>query len=239
VKPKDTLVINLNVGWRTLAILGIALGALVLAYPSAGVQADDPPVTNSGDVEPAAPPPEPAPPPLPDASAAPGPGLVLTTNGEWVPADSSGSTSSSAAGPTEVTVQSVGGRHFYLTAANYSPSAALTACGSGYHMASLWEILDVSALTYDYQHPAAYTKADSGQGPPSFWYGWVRTGQDSSGSSVAGSGNCLNWSSSSGTNSGVSVRLSNNWETSPGDIFTWDATSFTCNFTGPIWCVGN
>jgi hypothetical protein len=159
---------------------------------------------------------------------------LLTTGLVIAPEPAAGAHTGSAAFIPHTT-----GRHFYLTAANYSPSAALTACGSGYHMASLWEILDVSALTYDYQHPAAYTKADSGQGPPSFWYGWVRTGQDSSGSSVAGSGNCLNWSSSSGTNSGVSVRLSNNWETSPGDIFTWDATSFTCNFTGPIWCVGD
>jgi hypothetical protein len=131
------------------------------------------------------------------------------------------------------------GRHFYLTNSSFTPDHALTACATGYHMASLWEILDVTNLTYDYRHPAAETKADSGQGPPSNWYGWVRTGFDSSGSSTTGQGNCLTWSSASGTNNGVAVRLSNDWETAPGDIFVWDATSFSCGMGGPVWCVRN
>lgn len=132
-----------------------------------------------------------------------------------------------------------GGRHFYLTEANHAIDEVLTACASGYHMASLWEILDVSNLTYDYDHPAAHTKADSGHGPPSYWYGWVRTGFFSSGSTTAGTGNCQNWSDTTAANSGVSVRLSRTWESAPGDISTWDATSFTCNFSGPVWCVGD
>jgi hypothetical protein len=130
------------------------------------------------------------------------------------------------------------GRHFYLTNTTYRTDQALTACAVGYHMASMWEILDVSNLTYDNDHPAAYNKADSGFGPPSYWNGWVRTGNSSSNSSTTGSGNCNTWTSISSTDSGVSVRLSNAWETAPGDIFTWDATSFTCNYIGPVWCVG-
>jgi hypothetical protein len=131
------------------------------------------------------------------------------------------------------------GRHFYLTKTNYATNQALTACASGYHMASLWELYGVSNLIYDYGHPAAYTKADSGHGPPSYWYGWARTGYDSSSSSTAGTGNCNNWSSISSTVYGVSVRLSRMWETAPGDIGPWDATSFTCDYTGPVWCVGD
>ena len=131
------------------------------------------------------------------------------------------------------------GRHFYVTSTNYYPDEVKTACSTGYHMASLWEILDVSNLTYDYDHPAAKTKADSGFGPPSNWYGWVRTGYDSSSSSTTGTGNCNNWTSRLDTVYGVSVRLSNSWETAPGDIFTWDATSFTCNYVGPVWCIGD
>jgi hypothetical protein len=132
-----------------------------------------------------------------------------------------------------------GGRHFYLTAANYATNRVRTACASGYHMASLWELYDVSNLVYDYGHPAAYTKADSGYGPPSYWYGWVRTGYDSSSSSTTGTGNCNNWSNTSSSVYGVSVRLSRTWETASGDIGPWDATSFTCNYTGPVWCVGD
>jgi hypothetical protein len=131
------------------------------------------------------------------------------------------------------------GRHFYLTNVDYTPNTATTACTSGYHMASLWEILDVSNLTYDYNHPAATTKADSGYGPPSFWYGWVRTGGDSSGSSTTGIGNCLNWTSVSASDYGVSIRLSQTWKTAPGDIFTWNTTSFSCDTIGPVWCVGD
>jgi hypothetical protein len=131
-----------------------------------------------------------------------------------------------------------GGRHFYLTDADFATVDSLTACASGYHMASLWEILDVSNLVYDHDHPDAHVKDDSGQGPPSFWYGRVRTGQDASSSATAGSGNCNNWTSTSSADTGVFVRLSREWETAPGDIGPWDATSFACHVVGPVWCVG-
>jgi hypothetical protein len=144
---------------------------------------------------------------------------------------------SSSVGASDISAQSGSGSSFYLTDANFATNQVLTACASGYHMASLWEILDVSNLVYAYNHPDAHVKDDSGQGPPSFWYGWVRTGQDASGSATAGSGNCSNWTSTSSANSAASVRLSRTWETAPGDIGTWDATSFTCNFSGPVWCM--
>ena len=131
------------------------------------------------------------------------------------------------------------GRHFYLTNASYPCNQVLTACGSGYHMASLWEILDVSNLIYDYDHPAAHRKDDSGQGPPSFWHGWVRTGWSSNATATVGTGNCNNWTSVSTSDHGVAVRLSRTWETAPGDIFVWDANDFTCNYAGPVWCVAD
>jgi hypothetical protein len=130
------------------------------------------------------------------------------------------------------------GWHFYLTNTDYAANRVLTACTAGYHMASLWEMLDVSDLIYDYSHPAAYKKADSGYGPPSGWNGWVRTGWDSAGDNVAGTGNCNNWSSTGGTVHGTAVQLSPTWETAPGDISTWNAGSFGCSLTGPVWCVG-
>ena len=128
-------------------------------------------------------------------------------------------------------------RYFYLTNANFLPDQAKTACGSGYHMASLWEILDVSALSYDHNHVGAHKKDDSGDGPPSYWYGWVRTGQSASVSNAAGTGNCQNWTSRNGGDYGTLVRLSRTWETAPGNIFTWEATSFVCSTIGPVWCV--
>ncbi|MHB8788976.1 MAG: hypothetical protein ACYDBT_03760 [Desulfobulbaceae bacterium] len=172
-----------------------------------------------------------------DLSESPGPGYLPTTNGEWILEDAEISEKPSSS-ISSMTVSPTGGRKiFYLTHNDYYPNQALTACGAGYHMASLWEILNVTNLVYEYDNPAAYTKTDSGYGPPSNWYGWVRTGYDSSGSSTTGRGNCLNWTSNDAANYGVCVRLSSSWETAPGDIFTWDATSFTCNLVGPVWCV--
>jgi len=41
------------------------------------------------------------------------------------------------------------GRKFYLTQGIFTGNQALSACVKGYHMASLWEIFGVSALTYN------------------------------------------------------------------------------------------
>lgn len=131
------------------------------------------------------------------------------------------------------------GRHFYLTNFSVRGNQALTACAVGYHTASLWEIYDVSNLTYDSSHPNAYKKADSGQGPPSLWYGWVRTGYDSSTSNVPGTGNCANWTSITAAHSGTIIRLTNNWNVSPGGIGPWEPDPWTCAGTAPVWCVGS
>ncbi|HHO47724.1 MAG TPA: hypothetical protein ENN06_04615 [Desulfobacteraceae bacterium] len=104
-----------------------------------------------------------------DLPESPGPGYLSTINGEWIPEDAVVSQQLSSS-ISSLTVSSIGGRKiFYLTAANYHTNEALTACGAGYHMASLWEILNVTNLVYEYDNPAAYTKADSGYGPPSNW----------------------------------------------------------------------
>lgn len=239
MKSQNGLVIDLTLNWRTLALLGVLAFLLALGYSVAGAQGDETPITNSVAVAPATDVPQSPPVAVPEAPETQNGNLVFTTNGEWVPRDSIGIAQSSSPTDVEALSSGGGGRHVYLTKANYATNQVRTACASGYHMASLWEILDVSNLIYDYSHSAAYTKADSGYGPPSYWYGWVRTGYDSSSSSTTGTGNCNNWSSTSSSVYGVSVRLSRTWETAPGDIGTWDTTSFTCNYTGPVWCVGD
>jgi len=141
--------------------------------------------------------------------------------------------------PAAVFVPATPGRHFYVTYETYTTNTALAACSPGYHMASLWEILDVSDLAYDSTQPPAKTVPDSGYGPPSNWYGWVRTGNVASSDSTAGTGNCQNWSSVSANDYGVAVKLANTWETAPGHILGWEATSFTCDTAAPVWCVGD
>ena len=239
MESKDGLIINVELNGRWLALLGIIALLSVLAYSLAFAQEGEPPSINSAPEAPGAGEPQPTPITVPESSQAQEGDLVYTANGGWVPRDSAGVASSSSSDDVAAVSATGGGRHFYLSTANYNPTQAPTACALGYHLASLWELYDVSNLTYDYDHPAAYVKVDSGYGPPSNWYGWVRTGYDSSGDSTTGTGNCLNWSSNSNSYYGVSVRLSRTWETAPGDIGPWDATSFTCNTVGPVWCVGD
>ena len=141
--------------------------------------------------------------------------------------------------PAAVFLPATNGRHFYVTHESFATNTALTACSAGYHMASLWEILDVSDLNYDFDQPDAKTLLDSGNGPPSLWNGWVRTGNEASIQNTAGTGNCQNWSSFSSNEFGTVVRLSNTWVSAPGDILSWDASAVTCNTTAPVWCVGD
>jgi hypothetical protein len=147
--------------------------------------------------------------------------------------------SQAQSGPAVVYMARGVGRHVYLTEQNHFPDRALAACGPGYHMASLWEILDTSNWVYDHDHPAAHVQADSGYGPPSHWYGWIRTGYFSSGDSTAGTGNCQNWTSRSSSDEGTLVRLSRWWEVGPGEILTWTAYPCACNLGGPVWCVAD
>jgi hypothetical protein len=57
-------------------------------------------------------------------------------------------------------------RRFYLTTGSFPGNHQANICAVGFHMASLWEILDPSSLTYDTQlgqtNCAAWTTASSG-----------------------------------------------------------------------------
>jgi hypothetical protein len=238
MEPSKDKIIEVNLDFKNLGVIIVITTLFVISFFSVRAQNEDQPNTNDPQVDspvdlPAQLPVEPEIPP------SPGEDYVLTTNMEWILPESIGTLDSNNLERSSGTSFGAGSKHFYVTKVNYYPDQAPTACSTGYHMASLWEILDVSNLTYDYDNPAAHIRDDSGFGPPSYWYGWVRTGYAISSSSTTGTGNCNNWSSRLNTASGVSVRLSNAWETAPGDISTWDATSFTCNFTGPVWCIGD
>jgi hypothetical protein len=237
--PNKGKVIEVNIDFKNLGVILLISIILVFSFFSVRAQSGDPPSTNNDQVDSPVNSPEQIAPEYSDVSPSPGEGYLLTTNGEWILPESIGKLDSTTLEISSLSAIGAGNNQYYLTSAVYYPDQALTACSAGYHMASLWEILDVSNLTYDYDHPAAVSKADSGFGPPSNWYGWVRTGYDSSPSSVTGTGNCNNWTSRLITDYGVSVKLSFSWEIAPGDISTWDATSFTCNYVGPVWCIGD
>ncbi len=128
-------------------------------------------------------------------------------------------------------------RQYYITENNYSGADADTACAPGYHMASLYEILDTSNLKYNTD--LGRSRADSGQGPPGGVpiAGWVRTGYVSSNSSTTGQGNCYTWSSSSSDDRGTMAALPDDWDTGP-EVNVWNVQTAPCNSTMlGVWCV--
>jgi hypothetical protein len=129
---------------------------------------------------------------------------------------------------------SIGVRKFYVTSLYYDGSQAKGACDDGYHMASLWEILDPSNLQYDTTRGAI--QGDSGYGPPSYFGGWVRTGYNSSGANTPGQGNCLAWTNKSGSNYGTAVYLPRDW-TAGQDIHVWKTYTTACINLASVWCV--
>jgi hypothetical protein len=128
-------------------------------------------------------------------------------------------------------------RKFYLTLGVFDGSQALTACADGYHMASLYEIFDVSTLRYDKTLGA--TQDDSGFGPPAGAVGWIRTGTSSFGTiGVPGVDNCFAWTSNSLGDFGSVVSLLNNWSIQLWTpISPWSGASTNCAGPRHVWCV--
>ena len=130
--------------------------------------------------------------------------------------------------------QSTGMRQFYLTQSTFQGDEVLVACASGYHTASIWEIADPSNLKYN--TILGRTEADSGQGPPTGYMGWVRTGYlANSVSIVAGEPNCDVWGSTTGT--GTVAFLDENWPSTDEGVGVWDVTPEYCSYDRRVWCI--
>ena len=128
-------------------------------------------------------------------------------------------------------------RKFYLTRDRYDGAHALTACAGGYHMASLWEILDPSNLRYNRE--LGLTLDDSGFGPPTSALspGWIRTGNFTSDSGSPGTPNCSAWTSADVGNSGTTVLLNRSWGDPAQMSDPWRAVTNSCNSLPRVWCV--
>jgi hypothetical protein len=134
--------------------------------------------------------------------------------------------------------QGVSGRQYYLTSSDgYNGATALTACAAGYHMASLWELLDVSNVTYNTSLGYQIVAGDQGDGPPTDVQGWVRTGGVFSiGPIGPGRDNCAAYTTITDA-SGTVVSLPNNWS-SPGTLIgSWSASAEDCPNSNRVWCV--
>ena len=128
-------------------------------------------------------------------------------------------------------------KSFYVTETTHNGSQALTACAEGYHMASVWEILDPSNLRYNTQLGATWP--DSGFGPPtaSASEAWIRTGGPASNSETIGLGNCNAWTSASQDDFGTLVRLDFPWDAAGEKVSPWDVFTTTCVAPAHVWCV--
>ena len=139
--------------------------------------------------------------------------------------------------PQAPTAGSTGLRQYYITKDGNYGSGASTACASGYHMASLWEILDPSHL--EYNTTLGYAFDDSGKGPPTGVVSWVRTGYAANTDGVAGQANCNAWTSASGSHVGTHAYLPDEWTAGAEDIHVWEVTLsvWTCSAYLRVWCV--
>lgn len=143
-------------------------------------------------------------------------------------------------------------RAFYLTNSRWDGASAPSACADGFHMASLWEILDPTDLRYATEETDRQRKADTGFGPPSREAGWIRTGQasrsdrtDSNSKGDGGVVNCDAYTSNSSDADGSVVFLSDCWQDADdcNDNFGreaaswWIAAELPCDLTQEVWCV--
>ena len=146
-------------------------------------------------------------------------------------------------------------RKFYLSKTPVQGNRALTACAAGYHMASMWEVFNVSTLQYDTVNGAMAD--DSGSGPPTnpnpppvTDYGWIRTGAGASNQSSPNPGvaNCNVWRSNAGDVKGSAVRLLPRWDYAGAQlaIVPWQVMMDpgtkegpACGYPLSVWCVQN
>lgn len=117
-------------------------------------------------------------------------------------------------------------RAYYVTKTVHTGSEALTACAAGYHMASVFEIADPSALRYE--TALGVVNADAGSGPPfgGGGFGWARGG------GTEGSLNCEVWTSDSGRGFWASYALLGA-ELTPGLQVTYQ----DCAYPAAVWCI--
>lgn len=132
-------------------------------------------------------------------------------------------------------------RRFYLTQTFHPGNEALMACSTGYHMASMWEILDVSNLQYNTQ--LGFTRPDAGSGPATLGIGWIRTGMDPSGNTEIGTANCSAYTNGEHDKFGTRAFLPRVWSINPDPIQApviispWVADVSPCDQGAHVWCV--
>jgi len=138
-----------------------------------------------------------------------------------------------------------GARRFYLSqTAAANGGAASASCSAGFHIASIWEIHDPSALFYDVAHGA--TSLGSGQGVPAQAsgslandnVGWALTGiDDTTTLPNAGLINCHAYTTGSASARGTILRINGDLSAASPQVPPWTANTAGCNEPWKVWCV--
>jgi len=121
---------------------------------------------------------------------------------------------------------------YFLSTGTFAGNAALVACGAGFHMASIYELLDTTGRAYDATRGT--TAADSGTGPPAQIAGWVRMGGAASGAS-----NCNGWTSNLAAQTGMRATLLTgiSFGAAGTNVSPWQVgTTGTCDTAARVWC---
>ena len=155
----------------------------------------------------------------------------------------------------QVSVARTQSRQYFLTSVFAKGDQANDAvCGSGFHFASIYEILDPTTIRYasDNKYSLKEPLADMGRGPPQRLYGWIRTGQYADRLNVPGSANCDGWQTAEEYRFGTAVGLR---QTQPQESIAyynfpvivlypatapwWDVMTWPCSMGHRVWCVSD
>ena len=141
-------------------------------------------------------------------------------------------------------VESARTKRYFLTDAYYPPTSVESACGSGYHMANLFEISQPSSMHYAFDDGRAVHNSIIGQGPPTGYRGWIKTGWDSPSTvNTPGFANCNNWSSVDAGHYGTAARLPPIYSDPVSTVWAlvwgtpWATLAQPCNTNHRVWCV--
>jgi hypothetical protein len=127
-------------------------------------------------------------------------------------------------------------RQFYVSTIEADGAHALTTCAKGFHMASLWEILNPTDLAYN--ATLGENQDDEGLGPPSGLIGWIRNGWPANAGNPGG--NCTAWTSNGSSDFGTFASLTSpdRWGSPSTVISPWvSSAGANCSSPLPVWCV--
>lgn len=128
-----------------------------------------------------------------------------------------------------------GRRRYYLTTAQYDGANADTACPTGFHIATLYELSEPGTLHYDRTRGFLY-----GAGaPPTGVFGWSGSGQPPYSSLFPGAGDCDGFSTIAAGKSGTVIFLPLIWDSASQQAtpWKWNTQLRDCAQSHRVWCV--